>query len=108
MHYCVDMPGKLPYNIKMLMYSRMDIRVSPDVKAQVQRAADMSGRTLTDFVTAAAVQAASETLERCERMVLSAKDSLQLIEALDKFTPPNEAMQRAFARHDKHFYPFNG
>ena len=43
--------------------SRLEARISADLHAMLKRAADMQGRTMTDFVVAAVQQAAQQAIE---------------------------------------------
>jgi len=48
-------------------YARLEARISPDVLALLKRAAEIEGRSLTDFVVAAARQAAEKTIVQARR-----------------------------------------
>ena len=78
---------------------RLEARLPADVKAIIQHAADITGRSLSDFVVDSARRAAEETIREHEVIVLSARDSIKLAEALLNPKGPNEALQRAFRRH---------
>jgi uncharacterized protein (DUF1778 family) len=77
---------------------RLEARVSPEQKALLVQAAQLQGRSLTDFVVAAAQAAAEETL-RARQIMLTTRDSALLMEALLTPPPPNEQLRAAFARH---------
>ena len=83
---------------------RLGARVPASVKATLQRAADLTGRSLTDFVVASAKAAALETIRQHEVIELSAEDSKKLAEALMRPPAPNARLQQAFAD----YYRFNG
>ena len=76
---------------------RIGARVPADVKAVLQHAADLTGRSLTDFVIASAQAAAEETIRQHEVMVLTARDSMLLAEALLNPPEPNERLKAAVA-----------
>lgn len=78
--------------------SRLEARLPADVHALLKRAAEIEGRTLTDFVVSAARDAASRTIEQNEILRLSVEDQLRIAEALLDPPPPAPAMQRAFQR----------
>src|SRR5206468_3522419 len=69
---------------------RLGARLPADVKATLQRAADLSGRSLSDFVLASARAAAEETIRQHEVILLTARDSEALAKALLNPPPPNE------------------
>jgi uncharacterized protein (DUF1778 family) len=80
---------------------RLEARVAPDVKARLQRAADLSGRTLTEFVLSSAQEAAEEIIERNNVITLSVRDSAAFAEALLNPPAPNDALRAAAARYRK-------
>ena len=51
--------------------ARIEARITPDGLAIVKRAAEIQGRSLSDFVVAAAQEAAHQTIERVEIIRLS-------------------------------------
>ncbi len=78
---------------------RLEARLPAEAKAIIQHAADISGRSLSDFVATSALEAAEETIRRHEVIVLSARDSIAFVEALLNPREPNEALREAFRRH---------
>jgi uncharacterized protein (DUF1778 family) len=111
--------GKLPYNIKLIEElllpaksivlprttkihsSRLEARISPDLHLIVKRAAELQGRTMTDFVIHALQIAASQTIERAERVRLSVLDQEAFANALIAPAKPNAALKRAFTKANK-------
>ncbi len=65
----------------------------------LKRAAEIEGRTLTDFVVAAASKAARQTIEETDLIKLSVEDQQRFAEALINPPPLVPAMERAIARH---------
>jgi uncharacterized protein (DUF1778 family) len=82
---------------------RIEARLSSEAKAVIQRAADISGRSVSDFVVTSALEAAKETIRDHAVMVLSARDSKNFVEALLNPTGPNEALLAAAHRHRELF-----
>jgi uncharacterized protein (DUF1778 family) len=78
---------------------RLEARVTPEQKALFQRAADLSGRSLTDFVVASVQATAEETIRTHQVMQLSARDTERLLAALQNPPPPNEALRAAALRY---------
>jgi uncharacterized protein (DUF1778 family) len=78
--------------------ARLEARISPEVHALLKRAAELQGRTLTDFVVSAAQEAAHRAIEQTETIRLSLADQKCFAQAL--LAPPDlaPALQRAFAR----------
>lgn len=79
--------------------ARLEARVSPDIHALLKRAAELEGRSLSDFVITAAKQAAQKTLEEHEIIKLSLNDQIRFAQALLEPPADNPALQQAFARH---------
>ncbi|MEZ5848071.1 MAG: DUF1778 domain-containing protein [Geminicoccaceae bacterium] len=83
---------------------RIEARIAPDILATVRRAAEMQGRSLSEFVVAAAEQAARRTIEDLQIVRLSADDQLRFVESLlNEATQPAPAMKRAAERHQHLF-----
>jgi uncharacterized protein (DUF1778 family) len=78
--------------------ARLEARISADLHALLKRAAEVQGRTVTDFVVNAVQEAACRAIEQVEVLKLSGRDQLAFAQAL--MAPPKEsaAMKRAFAR----------
>jgi uncharacterized protein (DUF1778 family) len=70
---------------------------------RLKRAAEIQGRTLTDFVVAAADEAACRTIEQTEIIQLSLEDQRQLAEAILNPAEPNEALKKAAQQYRKLF-----
>jgi len=79
--------------------SRIEARIAPDVLAVVRRAAEIQGRSLSDFVVAAAQDAAQKTVAEREVIRLSRKAQEQFASLLLKPPKPRPALMRAFRRH---------
>ena len=78
---------------------RLEARLPAEAKAIIQHAADLSGRSLSDFVVSSALEAAEESIRNHEIIVLSARDSIAFVEALLNPREPNEALREAFRLH---------
>ena len=94
--------GNLPYILAMTnsnTIARLEARLPAEVHAMLKRAAEIEGRTLTDFVVAAASAAARKTIEDAELIKLSVEDQQRFAEALINPPPLAPAMIRAIERH---------
>jgi uncharacterized protein (DUF1778 family) len=78
---------------------RLEARISRDQKRLFQRAADLQGRTLTDFVVSSAQEAAVRTIGEMEIIRLNAEDSRAFAEALLKPREPTERLRAAARRY---------
>lgn len=81
--------------------ARLEARLPNEVMARLKRAAEIQGRTLTDFVVAAADEAACRTIEQTEIIHLSLEDQRQLAEAILNPPEPNEALKNAAKKYRK-------
>ncbi len=81
--------------------ARIEARIAPDALAVVKRAAELQGRSLSDFVVAAAQEAAHKTIEETHNIRLSIEDQRRFVELL--LNPPalSPAMKRAKAAHGR-------
>jgi len=80
---------------------RLEARVTPEAKALCQRAANIQGRSLTDFVVHSAVEEAMRTVRESEFVELSRRDRIAFVEALLSPPAPNARLQKAMQRHDQ-------
>lgn len=62
--------------------SRLEARLPASIYATLKRAAELQGRSLTDFVVTAAHQAAQRAIEEEALICLSAEDQRRFAEAL--------------------------
>jgi uncharacterized protein (DUF1778 family) len=78
--------------------ARLEARISTELHALLKRAAEIQGRTMTDFVVSAVQEAAQRAIEQAEVVRLSQADSQRFAEALLSPPQPNPALERAFER----------
>lgn len=76
---------------------RMQLRIQPEQKALLARAAALSATDLTSFVTQAALREAESVIEEAEHIRLSARDSMRVLELLENPPPLNEKLKAAVA-----------
>lgn len=81
--------------------ARLEARISTDLHAMLKRAAELQGRTMTDFVVAAVQDAAQRAIERADVVRLSLADQECFAQALLSPPKPNAALRRAFVRRRK-------
>lgn len=80
--------------------SRFEARISPEKKVLWQRAAELRGNTLTEFVIDSADDAAERTIREAEFMELTRRDRIAFIETLlTAPAPPNAKLRKAAERH---------
>jgi len=81
--------------------ARIEARIAPDALAVVRRAAELQGRSVSDFVVSAAQEAAARTIEEAQIIRLSVEDQRAIATAILNPPPLAPAMERAIARHRK-------
>jgi len=81
--------------------ARLEARIAPDALAVVKRAAELQGRSVSDFVVAAAQEAANRTIEEAQIIRLSVEDQRAIADSILHPPPLTPAMKRAVARHRK-------
>ena len=81
--------------------ARLEARISQDLHTIVKRAAELQGRTMTDFMVHALQLAASQAIEQAEWVRLSVADQEAFAKALIAPGRPNAALERAFAKADR-------
>jgi uncharacterized protein (DUF1778 family) len=85
--------------------SRIEARISPDALAVVKRAAEIQGRSVSDFVIAAAQEAAHRTIEETQIIRLSVEDQRAFADAILNPPPLAPAMERAIERYRRETTP---
>ena len=83
--------------------SRIEARIAPEVLAVVKRAAELQGRSVSDFVVAAAQEAAHRTIEETGIIRLSVEEQRRFVDLLLNPPSPPPALERAKEAHDQLF-----
>jgi len=73
----------------------LNIRIKPEVRGLIDRAAELVGKNRTDFVLDAARHAAEEALLDRTVFVVSSKAYAEFIARLDAPAQPNERLRRS-------------
>lgn len=74
---------------------RIELRIDPDSKATLARAAALEHVDLTAFILRAALPAAASVIERAEHIQLSGRDSLKVLDILENPPTPNAKLRAA-------------
>jgi uncharacterized protein (DUF1778 family) len=85
--------------------ARIEARIAPDALRIVRRAAELQGRSLSDFVVAAAQEVAHRTIDEAQVIHLSVEDQVRFVELL--LNPPGlaPALKRAKKAHARLIAP---
>lgn len=74
---------------------RMSLRVTPEVKSRIARAAALQNADLTNFVTQAALREAEAVIEAAEHIKLSEESYMRLLALLENPPAPNPKLLAA-------------
>src|SRR5205823_13317953 len=80
---------------------RFDARLDEDQKVLIQRAADLEGRTMTDFVLHSAETAAERTIKERAMLILSARETEAFVDAILRPAEPGPVLRGATRRYKK-------
>lgn len=78
--------------------ARFDLKLDPDDKDIVAKAAALMGTTMAGFVRSAAKEKAQALLEREARITLTRRGAEAFVAALDSAFRPNAALERAISQ----------
>ncbi|WP_435009027.1 DUF1778 domain-containing protein [Tundrisphaera lichenicola] len=85
--------------------TRIEARISPDALAIVKRAAELEGRSVSDFVVTAAQEAANRTIEEANLIRLSAEEQRRFVDLLVAPPAASPALVRAKEAHGRLIQP---
>ncbi len=75
--------------------NRVELRIRPEDKAKILRAVALEHTDLTDFILRNALSAADIVIDHTERVTLSERDSLRVLELLENPPTPNARLMAA-------------
>jgi len=78
---------------------RFDARLSEQQKVLIQKAADLAGRTMTDFVLESAQAAAERTIQERTMLMLTARETEAFVEAITNPAEPGPVLRKAARRY---------
>lgn len=79
--------------------ARLEARIAPDTLAVIKRAAEIQGRSVSEFVVNAVQDAATRTIEETEIIRLSVAGQRAFAEAIINPPAPSEGLKKAFSHH---------
>ena len=83
--------------------SRFEARITPELHAMLKRAAQIQGRTMTDFAIDALQSASNKAIEQAEVIRLCREDQIAFANSLLNPPPMNAALKQAFENRDRLF-----
>ena len=75
--------------------SRIELRIQPSEKVALARAASLERTDLTNFILRRALPAAHDVIAQAERLQLSERDSLRVLDLLENPPAPNDRLKQA-------------
>ena len=75
--------------------SRIELRIPPEQKAVIARAAALAHMDVTGFILKQVLPEAQAVVERAEHLALSERDSLKILDLLENPPKPTERLIRA-------------
>jgi uncharacterized protein (DUF1778 family) len=79
--------------------ARIEARIAPETLLVVKRAAELQGRSVSDFIVAAAQAEAHRMIEETQIIRLSVEDQRAFATAILNPPAPNDALKRAASAH---------
>jgi uncharacterized protein (DUF1778 family) len=89
----------MPQHTRSNRTARLEARITREALAVVRRAAEIQGRSVSDFVVAAAQEAAEKTVTEIEVIRLSREAQEKFAALLMNPPPLAPALKKAFGRH---------
>lgn len=80
---------------------RLQVRLSAEAKAVLQRAANYRHKTVSQFVLTTALAEAEKVIRENEVVALSVADWTVFYDALSNPPAPNAALRKAFVKYQK-------
>jgi uncharacterized protein (DUF1778 family) len=81
----------------------LNMRVEPTQKRLLEKAAEVSGQSVSSFVLDHALQAAHRELDEVRNYSLSLRDAQVFMAALENPPAPNAALKQAFTNYQKKY-----
>ena len=75
--------------------NRIELRIKAEEKALLARAAALAHQDLTGFILRAVMPQARAVIEKAERLTLSERDSLRVLDLLEHPPKPTARLKRA-------------
>ncbi len=83
---------------------RLEARVTREQKRLIEHAAELEGRSLTDFIVTSAQSVAKQVIHDHEMLKLTAKDREMFVQALLNPPKQSEKLRQAVRRYKQAFH----
>jgi uncharacterized protein (DUF1778 family) len=84
-------------NTKGTRTERIELRTQPEVKALIERAAELKHTTISAYLLNSAIEKARSDIDEADAFVLSETDRERFFSALSNPPAPNEALRSLFS-----------
>lgn len=81
--------------------SRLNFRLPLEIKEKIERAAIVSGVTVTDFAISVLANSADDVLEKHQNRTLSDRDRDVFLAMIENPPEPNDALKKAVREYKK-------
>lgn len=88
-------------NTNVVKSERINLRLNPAIKRQIERAASFEGRTMSGFIVASAIESAERTIREYETFTPSRRDAERFFEALANPPAPNAKLRKALSEYGR-------
>lgn len=82
---------------------RLNARITPAAKSTLERASNLEGRSMTDFIVEKALEAAIKTIAEHEHVVLGEQERIAFFQALLTPPTPSQEAKEAAKRYKQAF-----
>lgn len=80
---------------------RINLRLNPSVKRQIERAASFEGKTVSGFIVSSAIENAERAIREHETSTPSRRDAERFFDALANPPAPNAKLRKALSEHGR-------
>lgn len=80
---------------------RINLRLNPAVKRQIERAASFEGKTVSGFIVSSAVESAERAIREYQTFTPSRRDAELFFDTLANPPAPNAKLRKALSEHGR-------
>ena len=80
---------------------RINLRLNPAIKRQIERAASFEGKTVSGFIVSSAIENAERAIQEHETLTPSRRDAERFFDALANPPALNAKLRKALSEHGR-------
>ena len=88
-------------NTNVVKSERINLRLNPAIKRQIERAASFKGKTISGFIVSSAIESAERTIREYETFTPSRRDAERFFDVLANPPVPNAKLRKALSEHGR-------